>query len=449
MRFRRYAVAGVATAALLAAAACGGGGANNNTTAQNTPNASGTNSSKLSGTVSVAAVYTGEEQKAFQKVLANFTKATGVKTTFKSTGDDIATYLGSQVAGGNPPDVALLPQPGLLQSLAQKGNLKPLSSKVEQLLDKNYASYWKQLTVHQGKPYGVYFKAANKSTWWYVPKLFKNAGVKPPKTWNDTLKDAKTVAASGSPYVAIGGGDGWVLTDWFENIYLRQAGPTKYDKLTKHQIPWTDASVTKALKTFRQLLETKGAVLGGLKGAVQNSFTDSVNDVLTANPKAASVYEGDFVPGVANDKNLKPGTSYNVFDFPSVGGSGPAVVGGGDVAVTLTGSKQAQALLAYLASPKAPMPWIKSGGFTSPNKNVPLSAYSNDIQRSIAKGVIDAANAGNLRFDMSDQAPPAFGGTKGRGEWQDMQNFAQHPDNISGVQKQLEKDAKAAYGSSG
>ncbi|MFN8048098.1 MAG: hypothetical protein U0P48_05915 [Ancrocorticia sp.] len=46
---------------------------------------------------------------------------------------------------------------------------------------------------------------------------------------------------------------GWPLTDWFENIYLRTAGPDAYDQLTNHEIPWTDESVTKALEVMAQL----------------------------------------------------------------------------------------------------------------------------------------------------------------------------------------------------
>jgi alpha-glucoside transport system substrate-binding protein len=59
------------------------------------------------------------------------------------------------------------------------------------------------------------------------------------------LEDAETLKQSGTPAYSIGGADGWTLSDTFENIYLRQAGPTKYDQLTKHEI--TDPSLKKAL----------------------------------------------------------------------------------------------------------------------------------------------------------------------------------------------------------
>lgn len=396
-------------------------------------------------TISVAAVWTGQEQESFQAVLDAFTEKTGIETRFKSTGDDIATYLGSQIAGNSPPDVAILPQPGLLTSLAKQGNLEPLGEAAVSNLKKHYAQYWLDLASYQGKRYGVYFKAANKSTWWYNVQAFETAGVSPPETWSDMLDTAKTVAASGLPFVAIGGADGWVLTDWFENIYLRQAGPEMYDKLAEHKIPWTHESVTKALKTFRELLRTPGAVMGGTKGVLETAFTDSVNAVFQEEPKAASVYEGDFVPGVATSQDLQAGEDYAFFPFPSIDGSGTAVVGGGDVAVTLTGSEGAQKLLAFLATPEAAEIWVERGGFTSPNADVDLSAYPTDVARKSAKAVIEAAASGNFRFDLSDQTPPAFGATKGRGMWQDLQYFVRHPDKIAETQKKLEADADAAY----
>lgn len=423
-------------AAVVVAAACGGGGG--------APGGEGDEPAG-GGEISVAAVWTGEEQASFEAVLEAFTEQTGINATFKSTGDDIATYIGSQVAGDDPPDVAILPQPGLLRSLVEQDNLEPIPGEAAQNLQTHFAQYWSELASVDGDVYGVYFKASNKSTWWYNVPAFNNAGVQPPQTWDDMLASTETMSAYGLPYVSIGGGDGWPLTDWFENIYLRQAGPEMYDQLTAHEIPWTHDSVTEALETFGELLTQQGAVAGGTQGALQTNFTDSVNQVLTAEPEAATVYEGDFVPGVATG-DVQAGQDYSFFPFPSIDGSGPAVVGGGDVAVTLTGSEGAQELLTFLATPEAAQVWVERGGFTSPNRDVPLDAYPDDQARMNAESVIEAADAGNFRFDMSDQAPPDFGGVAGRGLWGGMQQFLRNTDDVAGVQQKLEQDAKSAYG---
>ena len=46
---------------------------------------------------------------------------------------------------------------------------------------------------------------------------------------------------------------------------------------------------------------------------------------------------------------------------------------------------------------------------------------------------------------MSDQAPQAFGGTPGKGEWKDLQDFLKNPKDVAGTQQKLEADAAKAY----
>ncbi len=426
---RRSAVA-LAAVVALAVAGCGGSDTKTDEAAD------------LKGqTLEVAAVWSGNEQKNFEAVLKGFEDKTGAKVKYTSTGEKIAEVLGPRIKGGSAPDVAILPSPGLLNQYAKDGSLKVANADVAKAVDTNYAPVWKDLGSVDGKLYGVWFKAANKSTVWYQTKVFTDAGVEAPKTWDEFLKTSQTISDSGAKAVSIGGGDGWTLTDWFENVYLSQAGPEMYDKLTKHEIPWTDASVKAALTTLGQLWG-KPALLA--PGALQTDFSTSVKNVFGAN-KAAMVYEGDFVAGViAGETKAKVGTDAKFFPFPAVGDK-PAVVGGGDVAVAFKDSKAAMELMKYLASPEAAAPWAKAGGLTSPNKNFDVAGYPDDTTRDIAKAISAASDAGNFRFDMSDLAPPAFGGTAGAGEWKALQDFLAKPTDVEGAAKALETAAAAAY----
>ncbi len=119
------------------------------------------------------------------------------------------------------------------------------------------------------------------------------------------------------------------------------------------------------------------------------------------------------------------------------------MVSGGDVAVALKPSKGAQALLTFLASADAAEIQARAGGFLSPNRAVDPAAYPNDIQRDIAKALIAAGD--DFRFDMSDQAPAAFGGTPGAGEWKALQDFLANPSDVAGTQAKLEAEAAKAY----
>jgi hypothetical protein len=156
------------------------------------------------------------------------------------------------------------------------------------------------------------------------------------------------------------------------------------------------------------------------------------------------VFEGDFVAVTINgDTDAKIGSDAKVFPFPAVGDDSP-VVTGGDAAVALKDGKGAQALLTFLASTDAAEIWAAQGGFLSPNKEMDQGTYKDDVTREIAKALLAAGD--DFRFDMSDQAPAAFGGTQGVGEWKDLQDFLKNPDDVAGAQKKLETDAAKAYG---
>ncbi|GAX50532.1 ABC transporter substrate-binding protein [Streptomyces olivochromogenes] len=438
MRRRTTLLASCTTLALaLGATACGGG-----------PVAAGGGGKSLSGqTITVAGVWSGSEQKNFQKVLDAFTAKTGAKTQFVSTGDNVSTVVGSKIEGGNAPDVVMVPQVGVLQQFAKEGWLKPLSKTTEQSVDTNYASVWKKYGSVGDTLYGLYFKAAHKSTVWYSPDALDQAGVKPPTTYDAMLKAGHTVSDSGLAAFSVAGQDGWTLTDWFENIYLSQAGPEKYDALAAHQLKWTDPTVVEALTTLGKLFKDKQLMAGGQKGALNTDFPGSVEKVFGPKPEAGMVYEGDFVAGVAKDQfGKKIGQDANFFPFPAVDGGKAPVVSGGDAAVVLKDGKNQKAamtFLEYLATPEAAAVWAGAGGFLSPNKKLDLASYSDDIARETAKSLVAAGDS--VRFDMSDQAPAAFGGTKGAGEWKILQDFLRDPSNPKATAAELEKAAAKAY----
>jgi ABC-type glycerol-3-phosphate transport system substrate-binding protein len=401
----------------------------------------GRSHSAVSGKLSMVGIWTGPEQKSFEAVIAGFNKLyPKVSVNYTSTGNNTPTILGTAIAGGKPPDLAAIGQPALVRQFAERKALKPISF-AKPVVSKNLGPTGVALGTVNGQLYGLFFKAANKSTVWYNVHAFKNAGVKPPKTWPQLLAVAKTLRASGTPAYSIGGSEGWTLTDLFENIYLRTAGAAKYDQLTDHKIKWTDPSVKEALTLMSKILGDTKNIAGGSSGALQTDFPTSVNNVFTNPPKAAMVIEGDFVPGVATVK-AKAIKDYNQFPFPSINGSGPAVVAGGDTVVMFKDSPAAQAFISYLATPEASTIWAKRGGFTSPNKKVPLSAYSDPLTRASAQALVSASTS---RFDLSDLEPAAFGATTGQGEWKIFQDFLKSPSNINGTASALESSAAAAF----
>jgi alpha-glucoside transport system substrate-binding protein len=225
-----------------------------------------TNKAAVSGSINFDGVWSGAEAAAFGDVIKAFNKTNpNVHVNYKSLGDNLPTVLGTAVAGGRPPDMADIAQPGLIQQFATKGSLKPITY-AKGVMSANFKPSWIKLGTFNGKFYGLVFKASNKSTVWYNVHSFKNAGVSAPSTFTKLVKNANTIRSSGVPPYSIGGSDGWTLTDLFENIYLRQAGVAKYNLLTAHKIKWTDASVTASLKTMAQIIGSSANMAGGTSG---------------------------------------------------------------------------------------------------------------------------------------------------------------------------------------
>ena len=445
---KRVQLTAILAALLLVMAACGDDGddgATDDTTADTTEDTTEGALPDLTGVqLEVAVVPTGTEADLFAAVFDAFEEETGAEVTLTSTGDDIAAVIGPRIAGGDPPDVALLPQPGLLRDLAEQDVLQPLEDVAGDEVDEHYADIWRELGTVDGELYGVWFKAANKSLVWYNTGVFEDAGIEPADDLEGFLEAAQTVTDFGVPALSVGGADGWTLTDWFENVYLRTAGPEMYDQLAAHEIPWTDPSVTTALETLGEIF-TPDLLAGGTQGALQSDFNTSVTQVFADPAEAAMVYEGDFVGAIiTGETEAQLGTDADVFPFPEIEGSGPAVVAGGDVAVLLADSEGGQALIEYLARPAAGEVRAALGGFISPNQSVDPESYPDEVTRTIAQSLEEAGD--NLRFDLSDLQPPAFGGTPSQGMWQILQDFLSDPSDVEGMAEALEAAAASAYG---
>ncbi len=410
--------------------------------------------------VVVAAVWGARERERFEEVLRSFAERTGIDVEFAThlpeADRDIGSTLRSLIKQGCAPDVALLPQPGLLRELAGEALLRPVGPVAGDLVAQNYSPAWQELGEVEGITYGVWFKAANKSIIWYNANAFEQAGItEVPRDW-EALKDvAERLRRVGIPPFSVAGHPdaAWTLTDWFENVYLRTAGRAQYEKLASGGIPWTDGSVTRALEALADVFGRSEWIAGGTGGALQTTYEGSIGKVFAdpLNPEAAMVFEGDFV---ATDlpESAEVGVDARFFAFPAIDSSEPTVVGtataanavdaaGGDVAVLMTDGSPGEELLRFLATPEAAEPWVRHGGFTSPNQKVSEQAYPDGETGRAARQL---AVAESLTFDLTDLLPPEFGSTPGQGMWQILREFLEDPSDVEGTAQRLEAGFRAA-----
>jgi ABC-type glycerol-3-phosphate transport system substrate-binding protein len=400
---------------------------------------------------SVLATWQGPEQTAFAGVLRQFQQQHAIDVTYQSAGQDLPLWLDNSLAQGTPPDVAFLPQPGELADLARRGILIPLDGVVDrrQLADMN--GLWRSYASWNGRLYGVYFKTSDKSVIWYRPDLFRAAHIQGvPATWADLLTDVGLLRNAGITPFAMCGSSAWTLTDWFENLYLRSAGPAMYENLARHDVRWTDPSVARALGLMAQVFDPDD-MAGGRTGSLTTQYPDCVNTVFARGSRTAMVFEGDFVQNQIQSLGRRmtagPNGDYDFFRFPAVDPRfSSGVIVGGDAAVMLRNTPQARELINYLATPEAGRLWARQGGFISPHASVRGQDYPGPLARTLATAV--TGGGAMLEFDMSDQAPAAFGSTVGAGEWDALQQWLSDPSAIQQTQERLERDAEQAYAAS-
>jgi alpha-glucoside transport system substrate-binding protein len=388
---------------------------------------------RSAGSIEVLSLWGGSEKDAFLKVTAAFTKKTGIDVKYTSARDFIPE-IRTRLAAGNPPEIGILPRPGYVGTLAKQGALKPLSTLglSNAYMKKNYSSGWLKLGSSGGKLYGVPAKANSKSVIWYKPNSFKKYHFKIPKTWAQLLAITKKYKAKGLVPWSVGAGPSqsqWTLTDWFENIYARTAGPAKYQALFTGKLKFTDSSVVKACQIMTQIINNK-YVLNGVQGVLGQSFVGGIGDVFGTSAKAQMYFEGGFVGGIALqqvNKDLKPGKTIGDFPWPTIKASlDHPVVGAADFAAAFKDTPEVRKFLQYISTPAAGSIWVSTGAVTSINKKVPLKSYPSKLVQAEVKQL---AGAKVFLFDGSDLLPGAFGDTWGFA----LQDVIQKPSNIKSI----------------
>jgi ABC-type glycerol-3-phosphate transport system substrate-binding protein len=355
--------------------------------------------------ITVTSLWGGSEQESFQKVLDAFKAKTGITANYESVRDNYATALQTRITGGNPPDVAILPGIGFLRRFANDGSIV----KVADLgidpasIAGNYAPGILDIGSVGGDLYAIMVKFNSKSTFWYRPAKLSAAGVAVPTDWDSFTAALATLVAKGDKPLGLGAADGWTLTDWFESVYVRQAGPEAYTKLFSKDGDWTDPSVTAAVKAMTDVLNDTN-VDGGINAALGRGFVDGIGQAFSATATADMYYEGGFVGGIATGQvntALKLGTDLDWFDFPSING-GTGVTIGGDVIAALTKNPGVKEFIEYMTTAEAGAVWAATGAIISPVKGVDAAVYPNDqVKREAAQ----VANASAVRFDGSDLLP--------------------------------------------
>ena len=380
---------------------------------------------KGDGVVTVYGTIADTEAKLLEQSWADWEKKNNIDIQYESS-KEFEAQIAIRAQGGNAPDLAIFPQPGLMADLASRDFLKPAPKAVEDNVDKNWSKDWKAYGTVGDTFYGAPLMASVKGFIWYSPKKFKEWGVEVPKTWDELLAVTKTIQEKSgtAPWCAgFGSGDatGWPGTDWVEDLVLREAGPETYDKWVKNEIPFTDPAIKTAFDSLGEIL-LNPAYVNATFGDVRSINTTAFGDVATpiANGTCALTHQASFFDGFITDAGGKVGPDGDVWAFitPAAEAGGQAVTGGGEIVGAFSDDADTQKVQAYLSSADWANSRVSLGGVISANKGLdPANAKSPILQEAI-KILQDPKTT--FRFDASDLMP----GSVGAGTfWKGMVNW--------------------------
>lgn len=366
------------------------------------------------GTVEIFGAFSGAEEEAFNEALAPFEEESGIDVEYVAS-TDFTTLVRTRVSGGDAPDIALFPQPGLVLELGESGDIIPIDDTldVDALQETLIPGFLDAATGEDGTIYAAPMRMAVKSLVWYPVPEFEEAGYTVPETWGEMMDLTAQIAADGNTPWCIGaesGADtGWVLTDWMEELMLRTAGPDTYDAWVNHEIPFNDDTVVRAGDMFADIVFTDGYVLGGPQGILTTPFGDSPNPMFDEAPGCFMHRQGNFITGFFPEEvQADLGSNVGIFVLPPVedGFDGQPILGGGDMAAMFNDDEDTVAVMEFLTSDEFGGPWAAAGGWLSPHATFDTSQYPDEITMQVAELV---ASADVFRYDGSDLMPPEVG----------------------------------------
>jgi alpha-glucoside transport system substrate-binding protein len=400
---------------------------------------------KPGGTVSVLAVWGGQELEVFKEMVKPFEARTGIRVQYEGT-RDIDAVLTTRVQAGNPPDIAALPGPGKMAELAKAGKLVDLRGVLDmEQIRKDYAQGWLEMGTVDGKLVGVFLKAAIKGLVWYNPKALQAAGIAIPTGWDQLMADSRRLADAGTTPWAIGlesgAASGWVGTDWIENIFLRQNGPEKYKQWYEGKLPWTSPEVRQAWQTWGRIVADPRMIYGGKAYVLSTNFGQAAEALFRDPPGAYFHQQASFLQSFIQEQfpTLKPEEDFRFFGFPPIKPEyAKAVEAGGDLVGMFRDTPQAREFVKYIATPEAQAFWTSGTGAMSANRSVSLVFYPDVLSKTAAE-ILQKAEM--VVFDASDMMP----GKMNSEFWSAVLSYVENPAALDSILAGLEMVRQEAY----
>lgn len=399
-----------------------GAGEREGVAAENPTDNPWTNGEDLSGTtVNIFGAFVEPGSDFFREALDYFEAQTGITVNYTGSGD-FESLISVRVEGGDPPDIAAFPQPGVLQDFVGRGAVVDLNQWfTEEYLLEHYDQSWLDIATMDGIMAGVWYRANVKSLVWYPIPEFQEAGYEVPETWDEMMDLTAQMAEDGNTPWSIGiessGATGWVATDWLEDIMLRTVTPEKYDRWVEGELDFNSPEVKRAMNIMGEIWKNPDYVLGGVNSILTVPFGDAPNPLFRDPPRAYLHRQASFITDFFPEDAVV-GENVDFFYLPPIDEEeGNPVLGAGDIFAAFEDRPEVGAVMRYLTTGRSIKPWVESGGVVAPHKDAKLSWYPTEANRRYAEIL---QNADTFRFDASDMMP----GQVGAGAfWSQMVNW--------------------------
>jgi len=371
-------------------------------------------------TVSISGGITGIEAENMQKSFDQFTEDTGIIVEY--TGDKgFEGNIVTKVAGGDAPDIAIVPQPGLLKALVDTGEVLPAPESVEANVDANWSPDWKTYGTIDDTFYAAPMLANVKGYVWYSPASFAEWGVEVPTTWDELLTLTQTIRdKTGQPPWCAGfeseAASGWPGTDWIEDLVLRQSGPEVYDQWVANEVKFTDPEIEEAFNAVGEILQNPDYVNAGFGDVASiNSTAFAGVAAPVANGTCAMTHQASFLAANFLDVETADGAVPTVapdgdvyaFVLPGFTADAAAVEVGGEFVTGFADDAATVAVLEYMSTPEWADARVSLGGNISANLNADPSLASSQFLTEAMELLQDSSTT--VRFDAADLMPATVG----------------------------------------
>jgi alpha-glucoside transport system substrate-binding protein len=362
-------------------------------------------------TIVVFGPYRGVEADRLVDSLQEYSAKAGVVIRYTGS-TDFVSDLNRRIDSADAPDIALVPQPGLVTQLIDDELIVPLDTETSAQLVDNYGADVRAIANFGGLDYAVPFRRTLKSVVWFRRDVFEAEGWVLPATLDELEELSATIAGSDraiAPWCfALSAGDatGWAATDWVEDLVLRRQGPELYDDWAAGAVEFADPAIAAAFAEFRELVLQPGRVAGGVVDVISQRVDKAWEPLLENEPGCAMYRQADFaISWMPGGTDVGPDESLDWFLLPGVAsGSTPRVIGG-DEFVQFNDRLEVAGLMNFLASADAGTPWARAGGFLSAKSSISADEYPD-----VEKEFVELLGSSEIQvFDASDQMPPDIG----------------------------------------